>query len=428
MQTRDGLGQPRALHAPRTLSCVGLPAAARFGIGRGVLSFAVGLVLALPVRSALAADPPLRWSNQTAGHQPAAAPESRDGPLLSACGAGDARLHQAASLVAQRAVLGLAPLDTQQLSQLLRTLGDPDVRPRGWMLRGRNIARDDAVARVRAWISTMPRKGARRCGVASVMDSEHGEALALVVVDAVAELIRPIPTQARAGSWITLEATMLVPTDHAKAIVLGPSGAPRALPTSLEPSTQHVLARFMADRPGRYLLQLLADDDWGPRPVLEAVAYADAAPDIDPDARPAPGEVAAARATSDDEAIEEMLNAARGSEQLPALRRDGRLDGAARRHVQAMMRRGRMAHDVGDGDPALRIGEAGVFSSETGENVAHAASVLLAHRTLWASPSHRGNMLHPRFSRVGIAASRDRLGAVWVAQLFAGAPSPTGSD
>jgi uncharacterized protein YkwD len=381
------------------------------------------VVLSTPV-SDLRAEPALVWATHTTGQQPASAPDPADAMLLSACGRGDGRLHAAAARVAQRSLSGLAPLDTQQLSELLRTLGEPDVRPHGWMLRGRNLVRDDAVARARTWLSAMPSKGSRRCGVASLVDSERGESVALVVVDAWAELVRPIPTQVRAGSWITLEAAMLVPTALAKAIVMGPTGAPRPVPTSLEVSTQRVLARFMADRPGRYVVQLLAEDRSGPRPVFEAVVYADATADVDFGARAAPGESAAAGANNDAQAMEAMLNAARASEQLAALPRDARLDSAALGHVQAMLRRGSMGHDAGDGTPEQRAGEVGVSSSEIGENVAHAGSVVLAHRALWASPSHRGNLLHGRFTRVGIAAGRDRSGAVWIAQLFAGSPTP----
>ena len=44
---------------------------------------------------------------------------------------------------------------------------------------------------------------------------------------------------------------------------------------------------------------------------------------------------------------------------------------------------------------------------------------MLAHRALWASPSHRDNMLQPRFDRVGVGVCTDPDGSVWVTEAFA---------
>jgi uncharacterized protein YkwD len=78
-----------------------------------------------------------------------------------------------------------------------------------------------------------------------------------------------------------------------------------------------------------------------------------------------------------------------------------------------------VGHDVGDGDPAERLQNAGLFAKESGENVAHAQSVRLAHRALYASPSHRTNLLRQEFDRAGLAVLDDADGSVWVAEVFA---------
>jgi uncharacterized protein YkwD len=74
---------------------------------------------------------------------------------------------------------------------------------------------------------------------------------------------------------------------------------------------------------------------------------------------------------------------------------------------------------VGDGTPQARIHAAGIQVVVAGENVAHAANLRRAHRALWSSPSHRDNMLHPRFDVVGIGIAEDEDGTVWVCQVFA---------
>jgi uncharacterized protein YkwD len=77
-----------------------------------------------------------------------------------------------------------------------------------------------------------------------------------------------------------------------------------------------------------------------------------------------------------------------------------------------------LSHDAGDGSPGARIRSAGVAAREEGENVAEAPTVVAAHRALWASPSHRANILHATFTRVGIGVTRDRQGNVWVTEDF----------
>ncbi len=79
-----------------------------------------------------------------------------------------------------------------------------------------------------------------------------------------------------------------------------------------------------------------------------------------------------------------------------------------------------LAHDAGDGDPSERMQFAGVTAGTSGENVAHAATVALAHRALWASPSHRANLLRREFEDVGVAVVRDDRGDAWVVETFAG--------
>ena len=83
------------------------------------------------------------------------------------------------------------------------------------------------------------------------------------------------------------------------------------------------------------------------------------------------------------------------------------------------MRRARKtAHDVGDGDLNQRLEQLGLELT-AGENVAHAAGAQQAQRALWASPSHRENLLLPSFNLVGIGVAADADGTLWVCQVFA---------
>ena len=79
-----------------------------------------------------------------------------------------------------------------------------------------------------------------------------------------------------------------------------------------------------------------------------------------------------------------------------------------------------LAHDTGLGTPAERAARAGIDARVLGENVAHALDAERAHRTLWASPSHRKNLLDPRFDALGLGVAVDSDdGSLWVSEIFA---------
>jgi uncharacterized protein YkwD len=273
---------------------------------------------------------------------------------------------------------------------------------------------------MRGWLDSWGDGGERRCGIA-LTTTRGRSVLAAVAVDALADL-EPLPVRVRAGAWVDVDATLLVVATDAKVIVLGPSGAPAAVPTSFD--GRKARARFHADRPGAFLIQLLASVDGGPRPVLEAGVYADLRPPSSFFGDAAPGEASSPAATSGDRAdsLLAMVNAARTTEQSPPLVRDATLDTIAQRHAEAMRKLKRIAHDAGDGDPQSRVQASELNVLAAGENVAHALDVTRAHRALWASPSHRENLLQPRYDRIGIGIAEDPDGSIWVCEVFAEFP------
>ena len=125
-------------------------------------------------------------------------------------------------------------------------------------------------------------------------------------------------------------------------------------------------------------------------------------------ATPAPGETVSQARRGDDEAVTEMVNVARATEQLPPLVRDPVLDKLAKLHSMEMLKTRLVAHDVGTGDPAVRLRDAGVNARVAGENVAAASSLANAHRALWASPAPPWK---PSFDRVQAHRHRRREGS-----------------
>jgi hypothetical protein len=366
------------------------------------------------------------WPAWTASPRPDRGAASRT-PLeqaaLEACGAGDAALAEVARGVLARKLRGLPLPEPESLASMQRAAGEPHPWARTWAARARTLEAAAVLPRLASWLSGD--RGLRRCGVAGGAAADGAQVLVVVAIDALADL-SPLPTRARAGQWLTVEARMHVAASGARVVVLGPSG-PRTVPSWIEGGA--VRARFAPESPGELTVQVIADLASGPRPVIEAAVLADvdapaasgnrdgAAHDVPPDDRAAPGEDVAA-GTPDDDRLAAMIGAARAASSLPPLARDPRLDAAARGHAARMLAAGDLAHDAGDGDPASRIRAAGLDAREAGENVARAATLSLAHRATWASPSHRANLLG-RYDRLGVAVVRDARGDAWIVEELA---------
>jgi hypothetical protein len=260
-----------------------------------------------------------------------------------------------------------------------------------------------------------------------------GRVAAAVVVDVVADL-SALPTRVRLGQWMKLKAQVdAVPeafgdvdegASAAQVVLLGPRGLPRSALTRR--SGRDVESTFNLDQPGLWRVQVVAGRVGAPRPVLESWVFVDETPSLELALRKAPGEQISGVGTDHRRVLLDMLNAARLSEGLPPLRRDPDLDRLAQAHAEAMRAARRTAHDVGGGSPAQRLAQAGLRAARVGENVAHATSLALAHRALWDSPSHRGNVLFGGYQSVGLGvAGLDRGKPVasgdsdlWVCQLF----------
>lgn len=358
------------------------------------------------------------WKPSVSSPRPAAPKTTpREASLLGLCGPADGALMDVAGLVARRQLDGASALTADELAFALRAAGDPHVWPKAWSLSGQNLDDADTEARFKGWIGGIRTLGKRRCGVAK-LDGENGAGVATVITfDALADM-SPVTTSARVGQWITLEGTMLVPASGVQVVLLGPRAAPRTVPSSL--SGGKIRSTFAVDQPGAWLVQVLATVSTGPRPVLETTIYAGQKPPSAFVRAAVPGEEAAAGAKDDADAMLRMINAARIAEGRKPLVRDAALDKVAKAHSEEMMKARIVGHDVGGGDPRKRIEAAGIKAAIAGENVASASSLPNAHRALWASPSHRGNLLLERFTKVGVAVARAADGSYWVTEMFSG--------
>jgi hypothetical protein len=382
----------------------------------GALVVVLALTGASEARQPVAAPARAAWTAS-----PVAIDESSLDPLereaLAHCGTGEAGLRDVARALLARKLAGEPLPELGGIEQAQKAAGEPHPWARAWAAHAASLSAGPTLEKLDAWVGAPV--ALRRCGVASGVSADGSRTLVVVAVEALADLA-PLPTRARTGQWLTVEAHLRAPVVAASVVVLDAGGGTRIVPSWREGST--LRARFAPERPGELALQVLADVTGGPRPVLEATVFVDVDPPAAMDEQPAPGE--ATPEGPDDARLTRMLDGARASVGLPPLARDARLDAIARSHAARMAATHDLAHDAGDGDPLERLRAAGLEPRDTGENVAHASSVDLAHRALWASPSHRMNLLGRAFDRVGVGVARDERGQAWVVETFAGGLRP----
>lgn len=99
----------------------------------------------------------------------------------------------------------------------------------------------------------------------------------------------------------------------------------------------------------------------------------------------------------------EMVNDARSDAGVAPLKYSARLTKAARAHSLEMWKKRYFEHrSPVKGEPQDRMAEAGAVFSLSGENIAMAPDVGIAHGGLMKSEGHRRNILDPSFRQVGI--------------------------
>jgi hypothetical protein len=124
----------------------------------------------------------------------------------------------------------------------------------------------------------------------------------------------------------------------------------------------------------------------------------------------------------------EATNRERANEDLPPLTWDPALAEAARKHALRMAEEKLLEHQYA-GEESLRdrVADAGAHFSIVAENIAVAKDTEIIHMGWMHSPGHRGNILDPNLTSIGIATVRAR-GYVFAAQDFSRAVEPLTID
>jgi uncharacterized protein YkwD len=106
------------------------------------------------------------------------------------------------------------------------------------------------------------------------------------------------------------------------------------------------------------------------------------------------------------------MNGARRARGMPRLRSDAQLAKVARKHTREMIDNGQPFHTA---PPTLSRRVTRWLS--LGENVGRGQTAVTLHRAFMGSPTHRANILNPRFRYVGVGTVQHD-GRLWVTVNF----------
>lgn len=227
-------------------------------------------------------------------------------------------------------------------------------------------------------------------------------------------VLSAFPRRVQAGGEQVLFGELTSPlVRNAHIVLASPTGAISDLMVRTDGSKFACNVPFR-DGQGRYVLQVLAEDAYGPQvasqmeidagdvPPLPTVKVLPAAPPLEGTGR---------------EALEKqmvaLVNDYRAAMGLPRLQVDPRLVGSARRHSQDMRDSRFFGHrSPVKGELAQRLRDAGVPPALVLENIAMSVSIPWAHDRLVDSPSHRRNLLDPRVTHIGVGVALREAGPV----------------
>lgn len=114
-----------------------------------------------------------------------------------------------------------------------------------------------------------------------------------------------------------------------------------------------------------------------------------------------------------------LINRERNKQGLNQLEFDEELAKVARNHSEDMFERGYFSHYTPEGkSPFDRIRKGKIRFRIAGENLALAQTLELAHEGLMDSPTHKANILHEAFGRVGIGIQDGGIYGIIVTQNF----------
>jgi len=286
-----------------------------------------------------------------------------------------------------------------------------------------------------ALASRVPRSRATHAGVGVVVRGDT--AYAVLVASERAVRLDPFPRDVKPGAEVSLSGELLQPLRHARIYVTRPGGAVgETFPSGDDRAFR---ARIAFPVAGRYVVEVTADDGDNPEVVaLLPVSAGGASLDAGVP-RPAPPSADDADLARAEAAVVKAINATRRKNGLRTLDVSRALTEVARRHSQAMLQAGKVAHVLpGSGELSDRLRLGRIPYRRAYENVGRHRTAIEAHEGAEESPAHLANVLRADVRLVGVGLARGRIDltgdyAVYLTEIFVeptdeGAESPLTPD
>ena len=280
----------------------------------------------------------------------------------------------------------------------------------------------------RALLGTLPAaSAATHVGAGAAV--RDGQAYLVLLLAHRTAMLRPFPRDVAPGASATLRGELLGldrPTVH----VTSPSGGSREVALRETSPGPTFGAPIVFETPGRWVVEVVGRGERGPEVAALLTISCGGAP-----LEAAAADTAEHDPTDLGEAeahVVRALNATRRAHGLPPLEQASALAAVARRHSEAMLARGVLAHVLPeDGSVADRLRAARIPYARVAENVAKASSAIAAHRGAEESPAHRESILSRSAKQVGCGIARGRLPTgdpiVYLTEVFV-EPVQDGSD
>lgn len=234
-----------------------------------------------------------------------------------------------------------------------------------------------------------------------------GRAYLVLLLSRRTAALRPFPRDVPVGTTATLQGELLG-LERPSVHVTSPSGRSHEIALSRASARRAFSAPVRLGALGRWLVEVVGNGPRGPEVAVLLTVSCGGAPLEDP---AAPADESDPDDPRDAEArVVAALNATRRAHDLPPLEPVPALAAVARRHSEAMLARGLLAHVLPDsGSVGDRLRRARIAYARVAENVAKGGSALSAHRGAEESPAHRQNILSGEATQIGCGLARGRL-------------------
>jgi uncharacterized protein YkwD len=218
----------------------------------------------------------------------------------------------------------------------------------------------------------------------------------VLILGAVEASLEPFPRAVSSGTTLRLRGQVASRFERAALVVTDARGGTREVPFA----ARAIDTLLPLDVRGTYQVEVIGFGADGPTVLVNVPIWVGVAEQLP--ASPGPATITSDPAVAEARLFE-LIQASRQKAGLNPLTADTELRAVALAHSQDMAKNRFGAHvspSTGTVDDRLR--RAGVRVSLGAENIAMHASPEGAHELLMRSPAHRGAILHPAFTHVGI--------------------------